>query len=102
MIKSQISACSWQLGRRHHHAQVHCGQQEQQGRHHHQLRNHVKSQISACSWQLCHRHQRFSAATKSAAQTWREGETCHKVSAHLQVVPRLGDSSLAKAMFFYK
>ena len=33
----------------------------------------IRSQISACSWQLGG-HQRFSAATKSAAQTWRERE----------------------------
>ena len=32
----------------------------------------------------------------------REGETCHKVSAHLQVVPTFENSSLAKAIFFDK
>ena len=63
----------------------------------------IKSQISACSWQLG-RHQRFSAATKSAAQTWRERERLatkflliYKSCSHLE---NISFDSLSLFFFF--
>ena len=122
MVKSHISACSWQLGR---HSQIPNpkwsnpkSQMVKSQIPNGQIPNPkwpnpksqmvksqtIKSQISACRWQLG-RHQRFSAATKSAAQTWRERERLatkflliYKSCSHLE---NISFDSLSLVLFFF-